>query len=140
MGLTEHDKCLFCKDNIETIDHIYLDCKNVKQLWYETENWIKTIHGCHFKLADVMKIFGTQDKDQIKHLILISGKDELYAKRKTGKKMELGNFKKYLLKNLNITRLHELTASDVESFDQWWNIFIEFFRTDPVTSNSWYML
>ena len=137
MGLTEHDKCLFCKDNIETIDHIYLDCKNVKQLWYETENWIKTIHDCHFKLADVMKIFGTQDKDQIKHLILISMKDELYAKRKTGKKMELGNFKKYLLKNLNITRLHELTASDVESFDQWWNIF---FRTDPVPSNSWYML
>ena len=84
-----------CRNNKD----IYLECDNAKQIWYETENWMKTIHDCHFKIADIEKILGTHDNDEVKHLIIISIKDEIYTKRKTGRKMELNNVNRFLLKN-----------------------------------------
>ena len=78
-----------------------MECDNVKQSWYETENWIKTINDCHFKIADIEKIVGTLDNDQVKHLIVIviSVKNEIYTKRRTGRKMIINNVKSFLLKN-----------------------------------------
>ena len=40
----------------------------------------KIIHDCHFKIADIERIFGSQCNDQIKHFIIISVKDEMYTK------------------------------------------------------------
>ena len=59
-------------------------------------------------LADIETIFSTHDNDQVKHLMIISVKDEIYTKRKTDRKMELNNVKRFLLKKLNITRLHRI--------------------------------
>ena len=39
VGLSENDKCLFCKNMVETIEHICIACnKNTRKLWYDTED------------------------------------------------------------------------------------------------------
>ena len=36
MDIVASDRCLYCKEHIETIEHIYLQRNNVKRLWKDT--------------------------------------------------------------------------------------------------------
>ena len=38
MNMVALDRCLYCKEHIETIEHIYLQRDNVKRLWKDTIN------------------------------------------------------------------------------------------------------
>ena len=51
MGISETAKYLFSKICIETIKHVYIDCENVRSLWKATEDWVRLIHGYHFKIG-----------------------------------------------------------------------------------------
>ena len=60
--------------------HIYIDCDIAKNLWKETEIWFRSMYDNRFKIADVEKIFGSHDNDQINN-------------RNTGKRMKISDFK-----------------------------------------------
>ena len=40
MGKTESDKCTFCKECPETIEHNFWSCHNVAAIWEELNQWI----------------------------------------------------------------------------------------------------
>ena len=69
-----------------------------------------------------------------------SVRDVIYHKRKRGSKMTLGNFKRCLQKNLDLTRLQEALLRKGDSFDQTWNIFLTDLREDSNAKHSWYLL
>ena len=54
--------------------------------------------------------------------------------------MTLGDLKRCLLKNLNITRLLVIMIRNGDIFDQVWNAFLIDLREDSNTKNSWYLL
>ena len=58
MGIVSSDKCLYCNALMETIEHIYIQCENTRQLWNDTEKWLMEIYGSHFKISDIDKYFG----------------------------------------------------------------------------------
>ena len=33
MNISEDDKCLFCIQRIDTLEHIYVDCENARNIW-----------------------------------------------------------------------------------------------------------
>ena len=57
MGISTPPNCLLC-NVLETIEHIYMECPNVVNLWQETGNWAKSLNYPHFKISDNEKIFG----------------------------------------------------------------------------------
>ena len=61
MGISETPNCLFCH-NIETIEHIYIECENVTELWNNTEKWVRRLYSPHFKISDTEKVFGEKNK------------------------------------------------------------------------------
>ena len=77
MGISTTPNCLFC-DELETIEHVYLECPNVIELWREAENWVKSFQNPHFKLSDNENFFGDKYNDYLKHIIIISIKDVIY--------------------------------------------------------------
>ena len=95
---------------------------------------------CTFKIADIEIIFEAHVNKLVKQLILISVRDVFYFERGTCQKMTLNDFKRCLLKYLDITRLHEITTKDVKYFNQGSTIFIEALRLDRNIKNSWYIL
>ena len=139
MGISETPNCLFCNET-ETIEHIYLKCPNVIQLWHQTEDWAKTFNIPHFKISKYEKIFGEKFNDHIKHVIVISVKDVIYQKRKKGDRMTLTDVKRCIQKNLHINQTQRAMKNDTSSFEKDWKPFIETFRTDPTTKNSWYLI
>ena len=103
MKITETPCCLFC-NQIETIEHIYLDCPNIIHIWQEVEKWIKSLHYPHFKISDTEKIFGEKYNNQLKHLVITSTKEIIHFKRKTGDNMYLSYVKRLIVKNLHILK------------------------------------
>ena len=132
MGISETPNCLFC-DIPETIEHIYLECVNAIQLWSKTENWIKNLGYHHFKISDIEKIFGEKHNDLLKHTVVLSIKDVIYQKRKTGKKFFLADVKRAFQKNIHILKTKDSLNQKESSFDDDWIIFIDCFRIDPAT-------
>ena len=57
MGIIERETCLYCKDHIETIEHIYLSCSNTITIWNETISWVRNIYDPHIlSLNGVIKV------------------------------------------------------------------------------------
>ena len=81
MNIVDSDICLYCNEHIETIEHIYLQCSNVKRLWKDTTSWVRNIYDQHFMISDHKKIFGCSKNNQITHLLITSVKDVIYKKR-----------------------------------------------------------
>ena len=98
MGISETPNCLYC-GTTETIEHVYLDCPNVVNLWQELESWVKSLHFPHFKISENEKIFEEKYNNHIKHITIISTKDVIYQKRKKGDKMNLSDVKRCIQRN-----------------------------------------
>ena len=109
--------------------------ENVKDLWEATEDWVRLIYDSHFRISDIEKIVGDKGNTQLKQSIILSVRYVIYCKRKTGKKMTLGDLRRCLQKDLNITRLHETMTKDGDIFDQKWNTFLIDLREDNDTKN-----
>ena len=93
MGISENPNCIFCKIDTESIEHVYIEYENVKGLWKATKDWVRLFYYSHFKISDIEKNFGDKDNNQVKQLIILSVRDVIYCKRKTGRKMTLGDLK-----------------------------------------------
>ena len=44
MGISGTLNCLFCKTETETIELMYIECDNVKNIWKVTEDWVRMIY------------------------------------------------------------------------------------------------
>ena len=139
MGISETPNCLYC-GKIETIEHVYLECPNVLNLWQESEIWVKSLHYPHFKISENEKIFGEKYNDHIKHVVITSIKDVIYQKRKKGDKMNLSDVKKSILRNLHIRKSKETLLDGISNFDEDWKPFIDTLRVDQATRSSWYRI
>ena len=140
MKIVESENCLFCKDQTETIEHIYLQCPNSINLWNETITWVRNIYDRHFIISDQEKIFGTAENIQVTNLLIISVKDVIYQKRKEGKRMSIFDVKRCLLKNFSIIKLKDIIQDDLEHFEVKWEPFIIDLRNDAQTRNSWFII
>ena len=139
MGISNTPNCLFC-DEPETIEHVYLECPNAVNLWFNTENWVKSLNFPNFKISENEKIFGEKYNNHLKHIIVISIKDVIYQKRKLGNTMHLADVKRQVLKNLHITKTQELLKNQDTNFDEYWRTIIDCLRIDISTRNSWYCI
>ena len=139
MGITEDENCLFCKDSTETIEHIYISCNNTARIWNETISWVRDLYDPHFIISDQEKIFGCTSKDQICQTLIISVKDVIYQKRKSGTRMEMVDVKRSLLKNLSILKSKNMVQNNHVQFQNRWEVFSIDLRNDTHTKNSWYI-
>ena len=98
------------------------------------------IYDSHFKTAGIEKILGDIDNNQVKQVIILSVRNVINHKRKTGSKMTVGDLKRCLQKNLNLKRSQEALLRKGDSFDQTWNIFLNDLREHYNTKHSWYLL
>ena len=52
----------------------------------------------------------------------------------------LTDVKRCIQRNLHINQTQKSMENDNSSFENDWKKFIETFRTDPTTKNSWYLI
>ena len=140
MNIIDSEKCLFCKDEVETIEHAYLYCANSSKLWLDTITWVRNIYSHHFIISEQEKNFGSHQKDKVTDMIIMSVKDVIYQKRKEGKEMVITDVKQCLQKNLRVQKAKEILTDTLETFEEKWNSFITDLRSDIYTKNCWYKI
>ena len=54
--VTDSPICSFCKEDLETIEHLFADCHIVKELWSNIEEWISNKFDRH-KINPLWKVW-----------------------------------------------------------------------------------
>ena len=65
MNLSDTENCLYCNEGPETIEHIYLHCRNSVKIWFDTVSWVQRIYDPQFTISDHEKIFGGITNNQV---------------------------------------------------------------------------
>ena len=78
MKVKETNKCSYCSETVDFIEHFFCECPVVRSFWRFIEQEIKTKTGTEIKLSNTDILFGTDkltccnsDKLYINYLILI---------------------------------------------------------------------
>ena len=61
--MSESNQCRLCKNNPETITHLFSECRETLELWTNVEYWILTRTGTSIKFDTTMKILGYHKYD-----------------------------------------------------------------------------
>ena len=84
--LSESDKCVFCKDQKETILRLFCHCSKVIPIWQNIESWISNKVGIKLKVTDSMKILGYIERNKdywpINLVILVTKKYIYWCSKK----------------------------------------------------------
>ena len=64
MGKSESDKCTFCKESVETIEHIFWSCHKVAAIWEELYQWVNQTTNQELPLNLKIVIFGQLVKSE----------------------------------------------------------------------------
>ena len=81
MNITQNSLCTFCNNSEETLEHLFLMCPVVEQLWEKVEKFISDKTQNHTILSRVGKSFGTcKENNLINHIILLTKKHIYYSK------------------------------------------------------------
>ena len=73
-GINESDLCCFCNEEIETIEHIFVECEVIKIFWERVIKWIQNKMGIILQLKVEEKLFGNNILPIIDLVILIARK------------------------------------------------------------------
>ena len=78
--------CTFCKKEAETIEHLFVECKVVTNIWPKLQNWIQIKLGIQVVLSKTHILFGIDLKkcNSAINLIILLSKFYLYRIRCQG--------------------------------------------------------
>ena len=117
MKIRDTDKCTFCNEEEETIEHLLTTC--ILPFWKEVIKWLK-MYSIHENLDELKILFGVLNNnclDLVNHIILI-GKQVIYLCR--SKKIEPA-FDIFLNWIKRVAEIEHNIAQRREALDKYYN-------------------
>ena len=122
--------CTFCKNENETIEHLFWQCSFVKDI---IDIYFKTKKNIFPSLTADEMIFGLTDESPLsktKNLILIYFKMYIYQCRMQKSIPTVFGAKKYITYCYNIEKETAMINNNVETFNSAWNSYLIFLYAD----------
>ena len=93
MGIKESDMCEFCKQERESLTHLFVNCRKVKPLWETVKTWIKK--PTQFKTTDRSVLFNetVPNPRHVENTIALIAKYYIYSTKCRGKDLQIGMLK-----------------------------------------------
>ena len=92
--LAPTDKCSFCKNEQETLVHLFLQCPFTKQFWQNVLNWINRYPGHeNIELSDSMLLGLTNYKTVILNLIILIARYYIFLSKTRNEKPNITIYK-----------------------------------------------
>ncbi len=82
--MSESDLCTFCDEEIETIEHLFLECEVIKAFFKKILNWFKYKTGMLVTVTNEQLLFGNTAV-KIIDFVLLQAKKYVYFCRCNGK-------------------------------------------------------
>ena len=122
--IKQSNKCEFCKDTPETIEHIFWTCPKIIDLWENLNNWIYTMTQIELPLNMCIVLFGiieTNERNYIRNLIILITKYYIYRCKMSCEQVNIFALKNYLKENLTIEKFIFNKNNTLEKVDNCWN-------------------
>ena len=130
--VTDSPICSFCKEDLETIEHLFADCHIVKELWSNIEEWISNKFDRHISFdrkSILFGKFGNQNIYKCDNLIILTIKQYIY----TGKylyqmkncKLSVETLKIVLIEKIRIQKLLLLKNCRYDEYHRFWQTFYD---------------
>jgi len=116
-----NDLCTFCKEEKETLSHLFVKCHISSRFWIMFQSHIqKSIpRRLHFTLTPIEILFGS-NSDPIRCLIIVLGKHHIYKSKMTEKKPDLTAFKQELKYYYNAIKYTATCNLEIQKFNKRW--------------------
>ena len=123
MGIKDNDKCTFCNDEKETIQHMLYRCKKVRKFWKQVKDWFNSIIDGDINILETDVIFGNlTDLPHVKecNAIIILGKYFIYGCKLKENIPILPNFLRRIKSELEVEKEIANNLNKIERFlDKW---------------------
>ena len=93
MGKKISDLCGFCRSHSDSIEHMFLDCEIVIQLWNEVQEWIQALGMNNYNLSQSKIILGDLENAMSINTIILLTKKVIYNAMKKEQSPHLLNVK-----------------------------------------------
>ena len=125
LGLTDNDKCDFCKEHVDSVEHYLWECSISKQFWHELQIWLQNIFQNTFTLTFENVLLGHTYENQnnfnlIINYITLNAKYFVHCCKWTKKIPSLPSFKYVLKQKELIERNIALSLSKLEKHMKKW--------------------
>lgn len=121
MKIKNNDRCTFCKQNPETLLHLFWNCETSKQFWSQLHLYINTecnLSLPEFKLEDI--IFGSMSLDKALSIILLQAKYFLYSNKMKEIKPSIEQFKNRLITFHKVDRYNATISLNITTLEDIW--------------------
>ncbi len=137
MKIVNSDRCDFCNDEIDSIQHLFWRCSIVHNFWMKFENNLKKKceHLTNFKLNEEIILFGHAvnfRSDDVFDLIMLCGKFYVYKCKLEKVNPALDVFMKILLRRYQIEKYMSMIHMEANSFRNKWHMYLPLLEVQNV--------
>ena len=120
MKITQNNKCSFCRKEVETIEHLFVDCEFSEQLWDHVLSILRNGIGKEIHLSKLDKLFGSiNENNAVNHIIMLV-KKHIYYKKLINSKPNIKEFKVYMKEVMNMEYyVARLQSKEEECIEKW---------------------
>lgn len=120
--------CTFCKMDFETVDHIFVECPHVKEIWYGIEEWFSQTFNRHISFDRQAILFGkfaNKNVHKVENLIILIIKQYIYiSKFSNVNKLSIEKVKKRITDRIIVEKVLLLKNGRYNEFERHWqNIY-----------------
>ena len=123
MKLSQTDMCSFCGDEVESIEHLFVDCEFSEQLWDQVNVMLSNRTGKEINLSKLEKLFGIiRENDAINHIIMLV-KKHIYYKKMTNSKPNIVDYIIYMKGIISVEHYIAKLQGKEEKCTEKWSTF-----------------
>ena len=107
INLKDNDKCTFCMESVELIDHIFLSCPKTAEIWEDHNLWIYEKTHIELLINFDFVIFGflhKSDMNVVRNIIILLSKFYIYRTKLDSRVLNVTALKDYLRENMYIEK------------------------------------
>ena len=125
MGIKNVSTCSFCKNQVETIKHLFWDCQLSNSFWDEIKSWINskcTDVNTNWTSSDI--ILGNEHLNKATLNLILLGKYTLYRCKLQNSVPSFNLYKSYVDILLKIQLYNAKKENNVPKFDKEWGKYL----------------
>ena len=129
MGITDSDKCNFCSDIKDHIEHIFWQCVHVNIFWKKIEDTLKSKCAININLTQNLILFGTEQEtrtDSVLDFLIILGKMFIYKCKIDRRLPTFHGFELYVKNRYIIEEHNAKLGCTLLEFNVKWQPYLQF--------------
>jgi len=125
MGVQTSDLCGFCREERDSINHVFWRCNHARLFWNHIESAIniKCVHAVNFKFTEKLVLFGTDENiktDAVIDFIIVLAKSFMYSCKIDNRIPIFDDFRRHLQSRFNIEEYNAKLHMNINDFRNNW--------------------